>query len=105
MKKGSLGLQSGWDVLAAVAAILLYGNFLAFIVLLFAAIGMLLLYPEFSIVTSVLLLCGILMHFITRRKTAKLWRRLLFGSVAANLLIVAFYILAVAVFAMAWIGR
>ena len=95
-------IQSIWDLPAAVMAVLLYGNFATFVVLLIVAMGLVFLEPAFVIVTAVFLLLGIACHFVTRRKTAKLWRRLLLGGVAANLVVMALYAVVVAALVMAW---
>lgn len=103
MGKKPFGLQSRWDIPAAAAAVLLYANFAAVLTVLAAAMGMLFLYGFFPIVTALLLLAGVLCHFITRRRTGRLWRRLLLGGIAANLLIAALYMLTVVLFALAWL--
>ena len=100
MKK--LGIKSRWDIAPAVLAVLLYGNFLVFLVLCAAAVGLVFLEPVVPVLTAVLLLLGIACHLATRRRTSKLWRRLLLGSIAANFLIVVFFVIAVWVMMAAW---
>ncbi len=102
MKRKKLGIASPWDIPAAVGAVLLFGNFAVFVALLITAMGRVFLEPVVAIVTAALLLAGILCHLVTRRKTGKLWRRLLLAAIAANLLIVAFYVLATILMVLAW---
>ena len=65
-------------------------------------IGVLFLDPVPAVFTGLLLLLGILCHLMTRRRTGKLWRRLLLGGIAADFLVVAFYVLTAVVMVMAW---
>ena len=107
MSKKPLGIQSLWELAAAVMAVLLYLDFLVIALLGAAAIGVLFLDPVPAVFTGLLLLLGILCHLMTRRRTGKLWRRLLLGGIAANFLLVAFFVLAVGMMVMAWtnVGR
>lgn len=102
MSKKPLGIQSLWELAAAVMAVLLYLDFLVIVLLGAAAIGVLFLDPVPAVFTGLLLLLGILCHLITRRRTGKLWRRLLLGGIAADFLVVAFYVLTAVVMVMAW---
>lgn len=102
MSKKPLGIQSLWELAAAVMAVLLYLDFLVIALLGAAAIGVLFLDPVPAVFTGLLLLLGILCHLITRRRTGKLWRRLLLGGIAADFLVVAFYVLTAVVMVMAW---
>ncbi len=104
MGKRPFGLQSRWDIPAAVAAVLLFANFLVVLALLLAAMGMLFFYGFFPMATALLLLAGILCHFITRKRSCKLWRRLLLGGIASNILIAALYVLAMVLFTLAWLS-
>lgn len=101
MSKKPLGIQSLWELAAAVMAVLLYLDFLVIALLGAAAIGVLFLDPVPAVFTGLLLLLGILCHLITRRRTGKLWRRLLLGGIAADFLVVAFYVLTAVVMVMA----
>ena len=47
-----LGVKSRWDIVPAVLSVLLYLNFIVFVILLFAATGVLLLYAAPSAVTA-----------------------------------------------------
>lgn len=100
--KKPLGIRSPWDIAAAVMAVLLYGNFVVFAVLCFTAMGIIFLEPAAAVVTAVILLMGIICHFVTRHRTSKLWRRLLLGGIAANFLIVIFFVAAVCAMMIAW---
>ena len=80
MSKKPLGIQSLWELAAAVMAVLLYLDFLVIALLGAAAIGVLFLDPVPAVFTGLLLLLGILCHLMTRRRTGKLWRRLLLGG-------------------------
>jgi hypothetical protein len=102
MSKKPLGIQSLWELAAAVMAVLLYLDFLVIALLGAAAIGVLFLDPVPAVFTGLLLLLGILCHLMTRRRTGKLWRRLLLGGIAADFLVVAFYVLTAVVMVMAW---
>lgn len=102
MKRERLGISGPWDIPAAVFAVLLFVNFLVFAALLVTAMGLVFLEPAAAVSTGAVLLAGIVCHLVTRRKTGKLWRRLLLGGIGANLLIVAFYILAAVLMVMAW---
>lgn len=102
MSKKPLGIQSLWELAAAVMAVLLYLDFLVIVLLGAAAIGVLFLDPVPAVFTGLLLLLGILCHLITRRRTGKLWRRLLLGGIAADFLVVTFYVLTAVVMVMAW---
>ena len=102
MSKKPLGIQSLWELAAAVMAVLLYLDFLVIALLGAAAIGVLFLDPVPAVFTGLLLLLGILCHLVTRRRTGKLWRRLLLGGIAADFLVVAFYVLTAVVMVMAW---
>ncbi|MDE6837446.1 MAG: hypothetical protein K2P33_03530 [Acutalibacter sp.] len=102
MSKKPLGIQSLWELAAAVMAVLLYLDFLVIALLGAAAIGVLFLDPVPVVFTGLLLLLGILCHLMTRRRTGKLWRRLLLGGIAADFLVVAFYVLTAVVMVMAW---
>lgn len=103
MKKGRpLGIETPWDIAAAVLFVLLAGNFLVSVVLAFTAMGLIFLEPAPAVATAALLLLGILCHLATRRRTARLWRRLLLAGIAANFLIVAFFVLAAALMLAAW---
>ena len=102
MSKKPLGIQSLWELAAAVMAVLLYLDFLGIALLGAAAIGVLFLDPVPAVFTGLLLLLGILCHLMTRRRTGKLWRRLLLGGIAADFLVVAFYVLTAVVMVMAW---
>ena len=102
MSKKPLGIQSLWELAAAVMAVLLYMDFLVIALLGAAAIGVLFLDPVPAVFTGLLLLLGILCHLMTRRRTGKLWRRLLLGGIAADFLVVAFYVLTAVVMVMAW---
>jgi len=97
-----LGIRSRWDIVPAVVSVLLYLNFLIFLVLLFTATGVLILYPAPSLLTAGLLIAAIVTHLVTQRKSCKLWRRLLLGGIAANFLIVLFFVLALVVMVAAW---
>ena len=107
MRNMPLKMESAWDIPAAALALLLAMNFLAFTALCFTAMGMVFLDPAAAVITAVLLLLGICCHFATRHRTSKLWRRLLLGGIAANFLLVAFFVLAVGMMVMAWtnVGR
>lgn len=100
MKK--VGIQTPWDIAPALLALLLYGNFVLFFILLFAAMGVLFLYPALPVVTAILLLVSITAHLATRKRSCKLWRRLLLGGIAANFFVVAFYVAAFVLMAAAW---
>ena len=102
MSKKPLGIQSLWELAAAVMAVLLYLDFLVIALLGAAAIGVLFRDPVPAVFTGLLLLLGILCHLMTRRRTGKLWRRLLLGGIAADFLVVAFYVLTAVVMVMAW---
>lgn len=102
MSKKPLGIQSLWELAAAVMAVLLYLDFLVIALLGAAAIGALFLDPVPAVFTGLLLLLGILCHLMTRRRTGKLWRRLLLGGIAADFLVVTFYVLTAVVMVMAW---
>ena len=102
MSKKPLGIQSLWELAAAVMAVLLYLDFMVIALLGAAAIGVLFLDPVPAVFTGLLLLLGILCHLMTRRRTGKLWRRLLLGGIAADFLVVAFYVLTAVVMVMAW---
>ena len=102
MSKKPLGIQSLWELAAAVMAVLLYLDFLVIALLGAAAIGVLFLDPVPAVFTGLLLLLGILCHLMTWRRTGKLWRRLLLGGIAADFLVVAFYVLTAVVMVMAW---
>lgn len=102
MSKKPLGIQSLWELAAAVMAVLLYLDFLVIALLGAAAIGVLFLDPVPAVFTGLLLLLGTLCHLMTRRRTGKLWRRLLLGGIAADFLVVAFYVLTAVVMVMAW---
>lgn len=99
-----LGMKTPWDIAPAILSALLYLNFLAFLVTLFAATGALLLSPVPSLLSGGLLFLGIVAHLVTRRRSGKLWRRLLLGGIAAGFLIVAFYVLAAVLMTAAWMG-
>lgn len=99
---GKLGIRSWWDVVPALLSVLLYINFMVFIVLIFAATGALFLYSAPSLLTAGLLIAAIITHLVTRRRSCKLWRRLLLGGIAANFLIVAFFVLVMVMMAAAW---
>lgn len=99
---GKLGIKSRWDIVPAMLSVLLYINFIVIIVLLFTATGALFLYPEPSLLTAGMLIAAIITHLITRRRTCKLWRRLLLGAIAANFLIIAIFILLIVVSVAAW---
>ena len=100
MKKA--GIQTPWDIAPAILALLLYGNFVVFLVLLATAMGVLFLYPFSPIATSILLLIAITVHLITRKRSCKLWHRLLLGGIAANFLVVAFYVGMIVIMSLAW---
>lgn len=87
------GIKSRWDIAAAVMAILLYVNFLVFAG--FSVSAFVAGYFEVAVlmVTAVLLIIGIVCHLVTRSKTSKLWRRLLLGGIAANLVLIIIFIL------------
>lgn len=97
-----LGIKSRWDIAPAVLAVLMYVNFIVFIILLFMDTGALFLYPEPSLLTAGMLIAGIIAHLITRRKACKLWRRLLLGAIAANFLVIIILIVLVVVAVTAW---
>lgn len=99
---GKLGINSRWDIVPAALSVLLYINFIVFIVLLFAATGVLFLYSAPSLLTAGLLIAAIITHLVTNRKSSKLWRRLLLGGIAANLMIILFFVLTVVVMMAAW---
>lgn len=99
---GKLGIKSRWDIVPAALSVLLYINFIVFIVLLFAATGVLFLYSAPSLLTGGLLIAAIITHLVTNRKSSKLWRRLLLGGIAANLMIILFFVLTVVVMMAAW---
>lgn len=101
MKKQK-ALKTPWDLPVLVMAILLYGNFVTIAVLCVAAIGRILLEPAAVMVTCVLLILGIAVHLVCRRRCTKLWRRLLLGAVAANFFVVAFFILVAVMMILAW---
>lgn len=92
-EKKALGINSPWDIPPAVMSVLLYGNFAVLLGCCLWAVGLVLAEPAAAVATAVLLLLGMLCHFITHRRTVKLWRRLLLGGIAANFLIVGFYVL------------
>ena len=100
---GKLGIRSRWDIAPAVLAVLLYINFLVFIILLFAATGDLFLYAAPSILTAALLIAAIIAHLITRNRACKLWRRLLLGAIWANFLIIAAFVAIGAVMIFSWL--
>lgn len=102
MGKKPLGIQSLWDLAAAVMTALLCLNFLVVAVLCAVAMGLLFLDPVPAVFTAVILLLGIVCHLAARRRAGKLWRRLLLGGIALNFLIVAFYVLAAAAMLTAW---
>lgn len=102
MSRKPLGIRSLWDLAAAVISLLLYLNFLVIAVLCAAAVGMMLLDPVPAVCTAIFLLLGILCHFVTRHRTGKLWRRLLLGGIAANFLMIGFYVFMAAAVVMAW---
>lgn len=91
MKK--LGIQNTWDIAAAVMAILLYVNFLVFAGFCVSAVVAGYFELTVLVVTAVFLIIGIICHLVTRSKTSKLWRRLLLGSIAANLVLIIIFIL------------
>lgn len=97
-----LGIRSRWDIVPAVLSVLLYINFIVFLILFFAATGVLLLYAAPSMLTAGLLIAAIITHLVTQRKTCKLWRRLLLGGIAANFLIVIIFVLAIFLMVAAW---
>ena len=97
-----MGVNSTWDIAAAVMTILLYGNFAVFLVFCLVAIGLIFMEPAVAMATAVLLLLGIFCHFFTQRRTVKLWRRLLLGGIAANFLIAGFYVLIFMMMVLAW---
>lgn len=101
-EKKPLGIKTPWDIAPAVLSFLLYGNFVVFVVLCVAAIGLVFIEPAVAVATAILLLLGIACHFATRRRSVKLWRRLLLGGIAANFLITAFYVLIFAMMLLAW---
>lgn len=92
-ERKSLGVNNPWDIAAAVVAVVLYLNFIVMAVLGIGIVGMLFLEPAAAVATAVLLLIGILCHFATKRRTSKLWRRLLLGGIASNFLIVVLFAL------------
>ena len=98
-----LGIKSRWDLVPAVLSVLLYINFLVFVILLFAATGVLFLYAAPSILTSALLIAAIIAHLITRHRSCKLWRRLLLGAIGANFLIIAAFIVIGVVMVFSWL--
>lgn len=103
MKTGKpLGINSPWDIGAAVMSVLLYGNFLVFLTFCVVAMGLVFVEPVVAMATAVILLLGIICHFLTRRRSVKIWRRLLLGGIAANFLIVAFYVLIFVLMLQAW---
>ena len=103
MKTGKpLGINSPWDIAAAVMSVLLYGNFLVFLTFCIVAMGLVFVEPAVAMTTAVILLLGIFCHFLTRRRTVKLWRRLQLGGIAANFLIVVFYVLFFILMLQAW---
>ncbi len=97
-----LGIKSRWDIVPAVLSVLMYINFIVFIVLLFTATGVLFLYAAPSLLTAGMLIAAIIAHLVTRSKTCKLWRRLLLGAIFVNFLIIAIYILLIVVSVAAW---
>ena len=99
---GKLGIKSRWDIVPAVLSVLMYINFIVFIVLLFTATGVLFLYSAPSLLTGGMLIAAIIAHLVTRRRTCKLWRRLLLGAIAANFLIIAIFIILIVVSVAAW---
>ena len=102
MSKKPLKMESLWDIPAAVMTLLLGIHFTAVAALCFAAIGMVFLEPAVAVVTAMLLLLGIVCHFVTRHKTSRLWRRLLLGAIGANFLLVACFVAVVCMMIMAW---
>jgi len=102
MKKTALGLKTGWDIPAALSAVLLYLNFIAFFVTFAVAMGMVLLYPGFAVATSALLVVGLIVHLATRSRTSKLWRRLLLFAIVSNGLIIALFCAVMVLMVMAW---
>ena len=99
---GKLGIKSWWDIAPAALSVLLYINFIVFMVLLFTATGVLFLYTAPSLLTAGLLITAIIAHLITHRKSCKLWRRLLLGGIAANFLIVVFFVLVMVMMVAIW---
>ncbi len=91
------------DMLAACLAAALYLNFLIDSFICIFAIGKLFLEPVFGILTGVLLLAGLVCFPITGRMGAeKLWRRVFFGGIAANLLVVVLFAAVCTAMFLAW---
>lgn len=91
-----------WDISAIVIAGLLFLDFLSFLVLLVVGIGLLLVYAlEIGVVTGVLLLIGIALYYLGKRRGLQTrFRRLLLGSIfAGGVMLVFFCVVTVALIA------
>lgn len=79
-RKGQPGIGP-WDIAAGVMAGLLFLVLLSFLILLVVGVDLLLVYAlEMGVVTAVFLLLGIGLYFAGKRRFAKVWRRVLLGS-------------------------
>lgn len=95
-------LSSGWDIAAAVLSVLLLANFLGFLIVCFAAIGLAFDPVEFMI-TGIFLLLGIGFLPVAKRKcVSRLWKRLLWAGLIGNGLIVLFICVMFAVMLSVW---
>ncbi len=91
-----------WDVAAAVAAGLLLTNFLVYVIVCAAAIGMAFDLVEIM-VTGVLLLLGLVLLPLERKYgRSKLWKRLLLAGVIGNGLIVLCFCAVFVIMIAAW---
>lgn len=81
-----------WDIAAGVMAGLLFLVLLSFLILLVVGVDLLLVYAlEMGVVTAVFLLLGIGLYFAGKRRFAKVWRRVLLGSLFAGGAMMVFF--------------
>lgn len=94
--------MGAWDIVMAVLAVLLLANFLGFLIVCLAAIG-LAFDPAAVMVTGIFLLLGVGFLPLAKRKCAsRLWKRLLWAGLIGNGLIVLFLGVTFAVMLSVW---
>lgn len=83
-----------WDVAAGVMAGLLFADLLIFLILMVAGVDLLLIYSlEMGVLTAVLLLLGMALYFVGKKRFRRLWRRLLLGALFAGGAMMVFFTL------------